>query len=297
MQAGRNPVSAMRLTVGKIAAALLFVIGLCVLSLPLVSSWTYQQSMLAEADRYTTTVGGLSSEECAQVWNDAAAYNEGLAERLSQFSSSDEVLADAVQYLNPLGTGQMGWITIPKIDVKIPIYQGTGERELQAGAGWWPGTSLPTGGASTHCVLAAHSGLVKAKMFTDLDKLSTGDTFSLTVLDRVLTYEVDQIAVVDPDDVSKLGIVEGEDLVTLYTCTPYGLNTQRLLVRGHRIATPEVAPTQDLPWWAVVIVALAVVGAVGAGRRLALRSRARSMRGTQKEIAERNDDLKGCERV
>ena len=139
----------------------------------------------------------------------------------------------------------MGYIDIPKISVHLPIYQDTEESALQAGAGFWLGTSLPTGGPSTHCVLTAHNGLVRAKMFTDLDQLEIGDTFSLTILDRVLTYEVDQILVTEPEDISPLQIVEGEDYVTLYTCTPYGVNTHRLLVRGHRIPTPEDEETVD----------------------------------------------------
>lgn len=121
----------------------------------------------------------------------------------------------------------------------LPIYQGTGERALQSGAGYWLGTSLPTGGESTHCVLTAHNGLVKAKMFTDLDKLKLGDRFSLQILDRTLTYQVDQILVTVPEDTSALQIVEGKDYVTLYTCTPYGINTHRLLVRGVRVDDQE----------------------------------------------------------
>ena len=161
----------------------------------------------------------------------------------------------------------MGYIDIPKINVHLPIYQGIEEQALQAGVGFWPGTSLPTGGPSTHCVLTAHNGLVRAKMFTDLDQLVEGDTFSLSILDRVLTYEVDQILVTEPDEVDALQIVEGQDYVTLYTCTPYGVNTHRLLVRGHRIETPEnvnlgngavdIIRTQS---GMTVLITLAVVG-------------------------------------
>ena len=145
--------------------------------------------------------------------------------------------------LNPLGTGMMGHIDIDKISVHLPVYQGTEEAALQAGAGWWIGTSMPTGGEGTHCVLTAHTGLVRAKMFTDLDQMEEGDTFSLTVLDRVLTYEVDQILITEPEEIEPLLIVDGEDYCTLYTCYPYGVNTERLLVRGHRIPTPEKEET------------------------------------------------------
>ena len=182
-------------------------------------------------------------------------------------AATAEEEAKIEQFLNPLGNGMMGYIDIPKINVHLPIYQGIEEQALQAGVGFWPGTSLPTGGPSTHCVLTAHNGLVRAKMFTDLDQLVEGDTFSLSILDRVLTYEVDQILVTEPDEVDALQIVEGQDYVTLYTCTPYGVNTHRLLVRGHRIETPEnvnlgngavdIIRTQS---GMTVLITLAVVG-------------------------------------
>jgi sortase A len=161
-------------------------------------------------------------------------------EKKSQFWVDSEEIEYVSTLLNPLGTGMMGRIEIDRIHVNLPIYQGTDEQELQSGAGYWIGTSLPTGGESTHCVITAHTGLVKAKLFTDLDKLEEGDRFTLHVLDRDMTYEVDQILITEPEDMSALGIVEGKDYVTLYTCYPYGVNTQRLLVRGHRITvTPE----------------------------------------------------------
>lgn len=136
-------------------------------------------------------------------------------------------------------TGMMGYVDIPKLGVHIPIYHGTEERALQSGAGFWYGTSLPVGGENTHCVLAAHNGLVKAKLFTDLDKLEVGDRFTLDVLNETFTYEVDQILVTLPEETEELYIQNGKDLVTLYTCTPYGVNTHRLLVRGHRVTEPE----------------------------------------------------------
>ena len=135
--------------------------------------------------------------------------------------------------------GEQGYVDIPKIGVHIPIYHGTEERALQSGAGFWYGTSLPVGGENTHCVLAAHNGLVKAKLFTDLDKLEVGDRFTLDVLNETFTYEVDQILVTLPEETEELYIQNGKDLVTLYTCTPYGVNTHRLLVRGHRVTEPE----------------------------------------------------------
>jgi sortase A len=195
----------------------------------------YNQVMEAEAADYS------------ELWAAAEAYNRRLAET-GTFGGSigTEETQEVSGLLNPLGTGMMGYIDIPKINIHLPVYQGIEESALQAGAGYWLGTSLPTGGESTHCVLTAHNGLVRAKMFTDLDQMEVGDTFTLSILDRVLTYEVDQILVTEPNDLSALQIVQGEDLVTLYTCTPYGVNTHRLLVRGHRIPTPE-EPEQVSP--------------------------------------------------
>ncbi|MCD8100200.1 MAG: class C sortase [Oscillospiraceae bacterium] len=218
---------------------LLLAVGLGVLLYPTVSDTYSRWKAVQSISQYNVVAAG-TDKDYSELWEAAEEYNRRLAESGNFTVFADDELENEIsQYLNPLGTGMMGYIDIPAIDVYIPIYQGTDESALQAGAGYWIGTSLPTGGESTHCVLTAHNGLVKAKMFTDLDKLELGDTFTLTVLDRVLTYEVDQILTVEPDDFSELTIVEGEDYVTLYTCTPYGVNTHRLLVRGHRIETPQ----------------------------------------------------------
>lgn len=222
-----------------VAIALLALIGLGIMLYPalndMFSRWMAQQ----EIAQYNQ-VAEAEQADYSDLWAAAEEYNRKLAETGSFAGSvSAEQQQEVSGLLNPLGTGMMGYIEIPKINVRLPIYQGTEERALQAGAGFWIGTSLPTGGPSTHCVITAHNGLVRAKMFTDLDQLEEGDTFSLTVLDRVLTYQVDQILTTTPDDLEPLQIVEGQDLVTLYTCTPYGVNTHRLLVRGHRIPTPD----------------------------------------------------------
>lgn len=137
------------------------------------------------------------------------------------------------------GSGVMGYVEIPGIDVSLPIYHGTSEEVLQVAVGHIEGSSLPVGGESTHCVISGHRGLPSARLFTDLDQLAEGDIFTLRVLDETLTYEVDQIHVVEPDDITLLEIVEGEDLCTLVTCTPYGVNSHRLLVRGHRVENRE----------------------------------------------------------
>lgn len=222
-----------------VAIALLALIGLGIMLYPalndMFSRWMAQQ----EIAQYNQ-VAEAEQADYSDLWAAAEDYNRKLAETGSFAGSvSAEQQQEVSGLLNPLGTGMMGYIEIPKINVRLPIYQGTEERALQAGAGFWIGTSLPTGGPSTHCVITAHNGLVRAKIFTDLDQLEEGDTFSLTVLDRVLTYQVDQILTTTPDDLEPLQIVEGQDLVTLYTCTPYGVNTHRLLVRGHRIPTPD----------------------------------------------------------
>lgn len=141
--------------------------------------------------------------------------------------------------LNVAGNGIIGYINIPRINVELPIKHGTSEAVLNVAVGHLEGTSLPVGGEGTHCVLSAHRGLPSAKLFTNLDKLTEGDTFTITILDRFLTYEVDQIRIVEPKEIGEVDMVEGKDYVTLLTCTPYGLNTHRLLVRGHRIVNDE----------------------------------------------------------
>lgn len=218
---------------------LLFLIGLDVLLYPTASDLYYRWQAKQEIEAYNEAAGQIaeaSGEDYSELWEAAEAYNQQLAQQgNAMLDVSEEEEAEVFNLLNPLGTGMMGSIEIPAIQVNIPIFQGTGEKALQSGAGFWLGTSLPTGGPSTHCVLTAHNGLVKAKMFTDLDKLQVGDQFTLHILDRDLTYQVDQILVTEPEDTSALQIVEGKDYVTLYTCTPYGINTHRLLVRGVRV--------------------------------------------------------------
>ncbi len=222
----------------SVFCVLLCLIGLGVMLYPTANDYYLRWEAVREIEKYNEVVEGMRADY-SEIWAAAEEYNRLLAEG-NEFtvSVSPEYREYISQFLNVQGTGMMGYISIPKINIYLPIYQGTQESALQAGVGYWIGTSLPTGGPSTHCVLTAHTGLVKAKMFTDLDQMETGDTFQLTVLDRVLTYQVDQILVVEPDDFEPLEIVQGEDYVTLYTCTPYGINTHRLLVRGTRIPTP-----------------------------------------------------------
>lgn len=214
---------------------LVFAAGLAILLFPAASNWYANRLYAREIEAWNAYQASGEEKDYSPLWDAAERYNQALWDKEDRLSATEEEKAYASTLLNPLGTGMMGFIDIDKIDVHLSIYQDTEEKSLQSGCGWWIGTSLPTGGPGTHCVITAHSGLVKAKMFTDLDKLELGDTFTLSILDREMTYEVDQILVTEPEDYSPLALVPGADYVTLYTCTPYGVNTHRLLVRGCRI--------------------------------------------------------------
>lgn len=214
---------------------LLLIAGLSLLLYPTVSDhWNAFHSSQAISS-YTESVANLTDEQYKKIWSAAVEYNQTLAERGTSFVLSDAQKAAYEKQLNVSGVGIMGYIEIPQLGVSLPIYHGTEESVLQVAVGHMEWSSLPVGGTSSHCVLSGHRGLPSAKLFTDLDKLQEGDIFMLRVLDEVLTYEVDQIRIVEPSQVSDLQIVEGKDLCTLVTCTPYGVNTQRLLVRGHRV--------------------------------------------------------------
>jgi sortase A len=186
---------------------------------------------------YAETVNELDETDYEKLLADAEAYNATLLGKSEdRMTLSDEEQKTYESLLDVTGTGIMGYVEIDKIDVKMPIYHGIDDTVLQVGAGHIPGTSLPVGGESTHAVICGHRGVPSAKLFTDLDQLEEGDTFVIHVLNRTLTYEVDQILIVEPEDISALEIEDGKDLCTLLTCTPYGINTERLLVRGHRVA-------------------------------------------------------------
>ena len=192
---------------------------------------------------YAENVAALDNASYDAIWDAARQYNRNLCSRSNSFLLSEEQKAEYESLLDISGQGVMGYIEIPEIDVSLPIYHGTEDPVLQVAVGHLEWTSLPVGGESTHCVLSGHRGLPSAKLFTDLDKLREGDTFLLRVLDEILTYEVDQILIVEPQDTAALEIAEGEDYCTLVTCTPYGINTHRLLVRGHRIDNIEEVKT------------------------------------------------------
>lgn len=215
--------------------------GLLLLLYPGISNyWNSLHSTQAIAG-YTEQVAHLNQADYDKVWDDAEVYNRALAARDNGFLLTAEQQEQYNSLLNISGMGIMGYVEIPTIDVSLPIYHGIEESVLQIAVGHLDWSSLPVGGTSTHCVLSGHRGLPSAKLFTNLDKLIVGDVFVLRVLDEVLTYEVDRISIVEPRDTNELQIIGGEDLCTLVTCTPYGINTERLLVRGHRVANTELA--------------------------------------------------------
>ena len=220
--------------ISTIIIALIFLAGLGFLLYPTVSNlWNRAHQSRAIAT-YTKQVEKLDDSQNKEMLKAARKYNKSLLKKSDHWKLSKKDKKKYESLLDVSGTGIMGYIEIPKIDCSLPIYHGTDEGALQIAIGHLEGSSLPVGGKSTHCVLSGHRGLPSARLFTDLDQMEEGDIFVLNVLGRKLAYEVDQIKVVLPDEMSDLEIVQGKDLCTLVTCTPYGINTHRLLVRGHR---------------------------------------------------------------
>ena len=222
----------------NIILILIFLVGLSVMLYPTVSDYINQKNQSRTVASYSEEVENLSDVDYQAYFDAADDYNRRLAETPDAFYRPEQV-SGYTDTLDVSGTGIMGYITISKIGVELPVYHGTSDGVLQVAAGHLEGSSLPVGGAGTHAVISAHRGLPSAKLFTNLDELEVGDTFTITVLDRVLTYEVDQISIVLPTETDLLQPVEGKDYVTLMTCTPYGINTHRLLVRGKRIENAE----------------------------------------------------------
>ena len=226
-----------------IVLVLILLVGLSLLLYPSVSDYWNSFHSSRAISAYAEDVANLDEAQYEEMWSAARAYNRALAERSTNFALSDAQKEEYEKLLDISGVGIMGYLEIPELNMSLPIYHGTEESVLQIAAGHLEWSSLPVGGESSHCVISRHRGLPSAKLFTDLDKLQEGDVFVLRVLDEVLTYEVDQIRVVEPSQVSDLEIVEGSDLCTLVTCTPYGINTHRLLVRGHRIENIQESQT------------------------------------------------------
>ena len=220
---------------------IVLIAGLSLLLYPGISDWWNSMHQSRAVASYVEEVAGIDEEQYAHLWDAAWDYNEALAENGTTYSLTDEQKAEYDRLLDIGGTGIMGYIEIPVIGVTLPIYHGTSEGVLQIAVGHLEWTSLPVGGKSSHSVVSGHRGLPSARLFTDLDELVVGDIFIFRVLDEILTYEVDQILIVNPDETSALKIQQDEDLCTLVTCTPYGVNSHRLLVRGHRVENQEEA--------------------------------------------------------
>lgn len=218
---------------------LTFFIGLSLLLYPSIANYVNQLNGSKIIGEYSEAVSKLSEEDYRRLWQEAEEYNKTILQRQNGYMLDESQKKQYSQLLNISNNGVMGYIEIPSIGVNLPVFHGTDDNTLQVAAGHLDWTSLPVGGAGTHCVLSGHRGLPSAKLFTHLDKLALGDIFMLRVLNEVLTYEVDQILTVEPGNVQPLRIVPGEDYCTLVTCTPYGINTHRLLVRGHRVDTVE----------------------------------------------------------
>ncbi|MCC8182749.1 MAG: class C sortase [Clostridiales bacterium] len=217
-------------------------VGLCILLYPTVSNWWNERTASRAISNYDEAVSALSDEDYSAYFEAAEAYNRALQEVGSAAALVDPDLVEGYEeLLDVTGTGIMGYITIEKIGVQLPIYHGTSNSVLTTGAGHLEGSSLPVGGEGTHCVISAHRGLPSTTLFTNLDQLEEGDTFTITVLERVFTYEVDQITIVLPTETENLYIEDGEDYCTLMTCTPYGVNSHRLLVRGHRVDNADTS--------------------------------------------------------
>lgn len=230
-------------SVSTLLLLLVFIVGLCLLLYPSISDMVNEHSQSRVISRYEQEVEAMDDTALDDIRMQAVQYNQNLATAHHSWNLSR---VEAEQYrsvLDPFGTGMMGYLNIPSIDVKLPIYHGTDEAVLQVGVGHMEGSSLPVGGVGSHCVLTGHRGLPSSRLLTDLDQMEYGDVFYIQVLNETLAYTVDDIRVVEPEQLESLGIVEGKDYCTLVTCTPYGVNTHRLLVRGVR--TEYIPPEQE----------------------------------------------------
>lgn len=219
---------------GTIILLISFFIGLSVLLYPTISSYWNSKTQSEAIIDYESMLAQYKPEDYSGLFEAADRYNQALRKLNDPYLDHAQV-PDYHSILNIGGSGMIGYITVPKISQELPVYHGTSEGVLSVAVGHVEGSSLPVGGESTHSVVSAHRGLPTAVLFTHLDRMEIGDTFHFTILDRTITYEVDQIRIVEPNDTSLIQVVEGKDYCTLLTCTPYGINTQRLLVRGHQV--------------------------------------------------------------
>lgn len=248
----------------KVLLIIVFLVGLSLLLYPTVSDYwnsLHQSSAIAS---YVEEIAEVNDDVYKEIWSSANAYNQKIAESGNIWTPDEEQLKEYEQQLSVSKTGIMGYIDIPAIDCRLPIYHGTDDAVLQVAVGHIEGSSLPVGGPNTHCVLSGHRGLPSAKLFTDLDKLSEGDIFMVQVLDETLTYEIKKVLIVKPYEVDALKIEEGKDLCTLVTCTPYGINSHRMLVQGSRIETEKEVQAARVTADAVQIEPLIIAPIVAA---------------------------------
>ena len=218
-----------------LALVLVFLLGLCLVLYPTVSDFLNGLNQSRAIAGYEKAVGSMDRSRYDEMLRAARAYNERLRQNPARFTPTEQDLEEYNSLLDVSGSGVMAYVEIPKLNTKLPVYHGTDDTVLQIAVGHIVGSSLPVGGPGTHAVLSGHRGLPSAKLFTDLDKMKLGDTFQIHVLGDTLSYEVDQILTVLPEEMDALAIEDGEDMCTLVTCTPYGVNTHRLLVRGRRV--------------------------------------------------------------
>lgn len=256
----------------NVILVLVLLAGLSLLLYPTLSDYWNSYHQTQAITNYAEKVSNMDSEEWEHIWDDAIQYNAKLATSDIAFYRTEEQLKEYEEQLDVSDSGIMGYIEIPEIDCSLPIYHGTEEAVLQIAVGHLEWSSLPVGGLGSHCVLSGHRGLPSAKLFTNLDRLAEGDTFMLQILEETLTYEVDQIRIVEPQEVDALKIEEGKDYCTLVTCTPYGINSHRLLVRGHRIENVEktnvrvtadavqIDPLFVMPFVTIPILFLCLIG-------------------------------------
>ena len=222
--------------ISTIILIIILLVGLSVMLYPTFSDWWNKNKASHAVSNYQAAVAELDDTQYERLWAEAQAYNAELAGLYAPFINYGAI-SGYEEILNISGSGIIGYITIPAINVELPVYHGTSEGVLNVAVGHLQGSSFPVGGADTHAVLSGHRGLPSARLFTDLDEMVVGDTFTLNVLNEVLTYEVEEILIVRPEEIDKLAIIPGGDYVTLMTCTPYGVNTHRLLIRSRRIDT------------------------------------------------------------
>ena len=246
-----------------------FLVGICVLLYPAFSDFRNSKTQSRAITDYESVLDNLTAQEYAALIENAHAYNKALYE--TEYPLMDYPSVPGYEEaLTVTENGMIGYLKIDRIGVELPIYHGTSEAVLNKGVGHLEGSSLPVGGENTHSVMSAHRGLPSSKLFTDLDRLERGDTFQIVVLDEILTYQVDSIKIIEPDNVSDLQIIKGGDYCTLFTCTPYGINTHRLLVRGVRIETIKEKPIIYVSNEAFRIEPLLVTPAVAAPMLLGL---------------------------